>query len=121
MANRGELYSTRMDGESGRRCYFFNIKADRHGAMFMTIAESTKRPGGGFIRNEVFLYEEDVTRFGSELVDAMQQFRDIADARKSDDHAPRKSDDDASHNDDDAPRNDASRSDAPRNNDDASY
>lgn len=81
MANRGELYSVRMDGESGRRYYFFNVKVDRHGAMFMTIAESTKRPGGGFIRNEIFLYEEDVARFGSTMSDAIRQFKEIARSR----------------------------------------
>lgn len=83
MANRGELYSGRVDAESGRRCYFFNIKRDRRGALFMTIVESTKRAGENeFTRNEIFLYEEDVDRFGSQLMHAMGRFREIKHSRE---------------------------------------
>lgn len=93
MANRGELYSARVDGEGGRRYYFFNIKTDRRDTLFMTIVESTKRADGSFMRNEVFLYEEDVMRFGAELnralnrLSSMRQNRDIPGASDATDNS----------------------------------
>ena len=72
MAQRGELFSSRAETE--KRTYFFNVKENRLGDMFLNIVESRKRDtaGGhrdGFERHSVMVYEEDLRAF----VDALDQ------------------------------------------------
>ena len=78
MAQRGELFSARADTD--KRTYFFNVKENRVGDMFLNIVESRKRdfPGGGhrdgFERQSVVIYEEDLRAF----VDALDRALDYA-------------------------------------------
>ena len=77
MAQRGELFSARADTD--KRTYFFNVKENRVGDMFLNIVESRKResPGGHrdtFERQSVVIYEEDLRAF----VDALDQALDYA-------------------------------------------
>ena len=83
MANRGELYSARLDSENENRYYFFNVKKDRHGTLFMTIVESTKKASGGFMRNEIFLYEEDMHHFRAELDLALNRIAGLRSQRRT--------------------------------------
>lgn len=77
MAQRGELFSSRADSE--KRTYFFNVKENRVGDMFLNIVESRKRDvaGGhrdGFERHSLMVYEEDLRAF----VDALDEALDYA-------------------------------------------
>ena len=77
MAQRGELFSARADSE--RRTYFFNVKENRVGDMFLNIVESRKRdaagvPREGFERHSLIVYEEDLRAF----VDALDKALDYA-------------------------------------------
>lgn len=66
MASRGEIYSTRSDSE--RRSYFFNVKENRRGDVFLNIVESNKKSDGeSFERHQVMVYEEDLKDFMVEL------------------------------------------------------
>lgn len=67
MANRGELHSAELPAKNGLRKYFFNLKQDRRGALFLVLVESTQKESGGFIRNEIYLYEEDIVSFEQQL------------------------------------------------------
>ena len=72
MAQRGELFSSRVNTE--KRTYFFNVKQNRTGDVFLNIVESKKRerPDGGeagFERHSVIVFDEDVPAF----VEAFQQ------------------------------------------------
>ena len=77
MAQRGELFSSRADSE--KRTYFFNVKENRVGDMFLNIVESRKRDGAGahrdgFERHSLIVYEEDLRAF----VDALDKALDYA-------------------------------------------
>lgn len=77
MAQRGELFSSRADTE--KRTYFFNVKENRVGDLFLNIVESRKRdsPGAhrdGFERHSMIIYEEDLRAF----VDALDRALDYA-------------------------------------------
>ncbi len=86
MANRGELHTTRLTSARGIRHYFFNLKQDRAGSLFLTIAESTRKPDGEFIRNELFVYEEDLDDFLDNLNSSREFMQDI---KKSTQRPPR--------------------------------
>ena len=81
MAQRGELFSSRADTE--KRTYFFNVKENRVGDMFLNVVESRKRDSAGathrdgFERHSLIVYEEDLRAF----VDALDQALDYATRR----------------------------------------
>jgi hypothetical protein len=74
MAQRGELFSSRAESE--KRTYFFNVKENRVGDMFLNIVESRKRdhagaPREGFERHSLIVYEEDLRAFVDALDEAL--------------------------------------------------
>lgn len=64
MSSRGEIYSTRLDSEN--RTYFFNIKENRRGDMFLNIVESNKKDNK-FERYQVMVYEDELAQFMEKL------------------------------------------------------
>lgn len=61
MGIRGEVFSTRANSEN--RTYFFNVKENRHGDLFLNIVESKKHGEEGFERHSVMVFEEDIEEF----------------------------------------------------------
>ena len=61
MGIRGELYSTRVGCEG--RTYFFNVKENRMGDMFLTVVESKPNESEGFERRSVVIFREDLPQF----------------------------------------------------------
>jgi hypothetical protein len=61
MGIRGELFSTKVALEN--RTYFFNVKENRMGDLYLNIVESKNRETGGFERQSVILFAEDLTEF----------------------------------------------------------
>lgn len=61
MGIRGELFSTRVQLQN--RTYFFNVKENRMGDLYLNIVESKNRDTGGFERQSVILFAEDLTEF----------------------------------------------------------
>jgi hypothetical protein len=45
------------------RTYFFNVKENRMGDLYLNIVESKNRDSGGFDRQSVVLFAEDLTEF----------------------------------------------------------
>lgn len=69
-----ELYAARQ--QAGNRTYFFDVKKGPAGQVRLEITES-KRKGDGFERHCVMVFEEDVSRFVSELLKAVSAIGDV--------------------------------------------
>lgn len=65
MGLRGEMFSTRVAREN--RTYFFNVKENRKGEMFLTIVESKHSADGTFERHQVMVFQEDFPDFADGL------------------------------------------------------
>jgi hypothetical protein len=61
MGIRGELYSTKV--MLANRTYFFNVKENRMGDLYLNIVESKNRDSGGFDRQSVILFADDMQEF----------------------------------------------------------
>jgi hypothetical protein len=75
MGTRGEVYSTRAFTKNERRTYFFNVKENRTGDLFLNIVESKKHPGVEFERHQVVVFEEDLELFMDALNRAVKRMR----------------------------------------------
>jgi len=70
MGIRGEVFSSKVP--SGKRTYFFNVKENRHGDLFLNIVESKKHGEMGFERHSIIVFEEDLERFVDEFDKAVK-------------------------------------------------
>ena len=61
MGLRGEIFSTRVILQN--RTYFFNVKENRVGDLYLNIVESKNRETGGFDRQSVILFADDLQEF----------------------------------------------------------
>ena len=61
MGVRGEIFSTKVMLQN--RTYFFNVKENRLGDIYLNIVESKNRDEGGFERQSVILFAEDLQQF----------------------------------------------------------
>jgi hypothetical protein len=61
MGIRGEVFSTKVILQN--RTYFFNVKENRLGDLYLNIVESKNRDTGGFDRQSVILFADDLTEF----------------------------------------------------------
>ena len=70
MGVRGELFSTKVSLQN--RTYFFNVKENRLGDLYLNIVESKNRDEGGFDRQSVILFAEDLQVFLQGFDDALR-------------------------------------------------
>jgi len=61
MGIRGELFSQKV--LLPNRTYFFNVKENRLGDLYLNIVESKNRDSGGFDRQSVILFADDLQEF----------------------------------------------------------
>ncbi len=61
MGTRGELFTSKAG--TARRTYFFNVKENRTGDVFLTIVESKKSGDDQFERRSVIVFKEDLAAF----------------------------------------------------------
>ena len=61
MGVRGEIFSSKA--VSGKRTYFFNVKENRHGDLFLNVVESKKHTENEFERHSVIVFQEDLDNF----------------------------------------------------------
>ena len=61
MGIRGEIFSSRI--VLPNRTYFFNVKENRMGDIYLNIVESKNRDNGGFDRQSVILFADDLQEF----------------------------------------------------------
>ncbi|WP_223292724.1 DUF3276 family protein [Breznakiella homolactica] len=97
MGIRGELFSTKVSLQN--RTYFFNVKENRMGDLYLNIVESKNKDGGGFERQSVILFAEDLTEFLKGFDDSLRVLEKAAREKKRESGASRKNA---------APRNDSS-------------
>ncbi|TFG59490.1 MAG: DUF3276 family protein [Spirochaetales bacterium] len=63
MGIRGEVFSLKAAAGSGKRTYFFNVKENRHGDLFLNVVESKKNESEKFERHSIIVFDEDVDLF----------------------------------------------------------
>lgn len=61
MGARGELFTTQVTLDN--RSYFFNVKENRTGDVFLQIVESKSKDGGDFDRHQIAIFAEDMQKF----------------------------------------------------------
>ena len=61
MGVRGELFSKRISCDG--RTYFFNVKENRTGDVFLQVVESKNMEGTGFDRHAIVVFEDDMQKF----------------------------------------------------------
>ena len=61
MGIRGEVFSTKVILQN--RTYFFNVKENRMGDLYLNIVESKNKDTGGFERQSVVLFADDLPQF----------------------------------------------------------
>jgi len=67
MGKRGELFTEKIFSENGSKTYFFNVKENRFGDLFLNIVESSKNDNGKFNRFSIIVFEEDLDIFVNEF------------------------------------------------------
>ena len=61
MGIRGEIFSNKV--MLPNRTYFFNVKENRNGDLYLNIVESKNREAGGFDRQSVIIFADDLQEF----------------------------------------------------------
>ena len=61
MGARGELFTTQVTLDN--RSYFFNVKENRTGDVFLQIVESKSKDGGDFARHQIAIFADDMQKF----------------------------------------------------------
>jgi hypothetical protein len=61
MGTRGEIFSSKAN--TAKRTYFFNVKENRTGDVFLNIVESKKSGDDQFERRSVIVFKEDLATF----------------------------------------------------------
>ncbi|MDR1400600.1 MAG: DUF3276 family protein [Treponema sp.] len=70
MGVRGELFSTKV--QLANRTYFFNVKENRMGDLYLNIVESKNQETGGFERQSVVLFADDLSEFLSGFEESLR-------------------------------------------------
>ncbi len=67
MGIRGEVFSTKL--VTSERTYFFNVKENVYGDMYLNVVESKGTEGGEgrFLRQSILVYKEDLGEFIKEF------------------------------------------------------
>ena len=61
MGIRGEIFTTKVALQN--RTYFFNVKENRMGDLYLNIVESKNRDTGGFERQSIIIFADDRIEF----------------------------------------------------------
>jgi len=65
MGQRGEVFSSKL--VRADRTYFFNVKENMYGDLYLNIVESKPSDNGRFLRQSVLVYQEDIGEFIKEM------------------------------------------------------
>lgn len=76
MGRRGELFTRRVFVDDGDKTFFFNIKENRYGDLFLNLAESRKLENNHFDRRSLMIYREDISRFKEYFYRSLQVLND---------------------------------------------
>jgi hypothetical protein len=61
MGTRGEVFSAKAS--TAKRTYFFNVKENRTGDLYLNIVESKKSEEDRFERRSIIVFQEDLSAF----------------------------------------------------------
>ena len=70
MGIRGELFTTQIPVEN--RTYFFNVKENRLGDIFLQIVESKNTDGAGFDRHAIVVFQDEMQTFLQGLNESLE-------------------------------------------------
>ena len=70
MGIRGELFTTQIPVEN--RTYFFNVKENRLGDVFLQIVESKHTDGAGFDRHAIVVFQDEMQTFLQGLNESLE-------------------------------------------------
>ena len=70
MAIRGELFTKQVTLEN--RSYFFNVKQNRTGDVFLQVVESKSKDGGDFDRHQIAIFADDLQKFLQGMDESLQ-------------------------------------------------
>jgi hypothetical protein len=73
MGTRGEVFSSKAN--TAKRTYFFNVKENRTGDIFLNVVESKKNGEDQFERRQVVVFREDLDSFLEALEAAVKFMR----------------------------------------------
>ena len=76
MGVRGELFSTRIACDG--RTYFFNVKENRMGDLFLTVVESKPTETGDFDRRSVVIFQDNADEFVKALQKSLDAMKEAA-------------------------------------------
>lgn len=75
MGIRGELFSSKAS--TPKRTYFFNVKENRFGDVFLNMVESKKNAEeSAFERQSILVFKEDLETFMKALEEAVRFMRE---------------------------------------------
>jgi len=80
MGQRGEIFSTKTT--LGKRTYFFNVKENRNGDLFLNLVESKKTDGENFERHSILVFNEDLEPFMENFEKAVKYLRTHVEQKK---------------------------------------
>lgn len=75
MGLRGEVFSSKAKTQEGKRTYFFNVKENRNGDLFLNVVESKTQGATGYERHSIIVFEEDMDIFSKELQKALNYIK----------------------------------------------
>ncbi|MDC7127380.1 MAG: DUF3276 family protein [Spirochaetales bacterium] len=75
MGLRGEVFSCKAITPNGKRTYFFNVKENRQGDLFLNVVESKTHGATGYERHSIVVFEEDLEVFSKELQKSLDYIR----------------------------------------------
>lgn len=76
MGIRGEVFSSKA--HTAKRVYFFNVKENRNGDLFLNMVESKKaEEGQNFERHSMIIFEEDLDVFLESLEKSVRYIRRV--------------------------------------------
>ena len=79
-----EIYSATLT--KGKRTYFFDIKKTVKGKFYLKVVES-KKTATGFERNNILVFEEDVTDFAETLSEVLTKLEELKEPKQTDSKA----------------------------------
>jgi len=90
MGIRGEIYSNKV--LLPNRTYFFNVKENRMGDLYLNIVESKNKDTGGFDRQSVVLFADDLSDFLKGFEESLRIMEKAAREKKRTEGTKRKPD-----------------------------
>ncbi|GAB1456686.1 MAG: DUF3276 family protein [Spirochaetia bacterium] len=76
MGVRGELFSTRISCDG--RTYFFNVKENRTGDLFLTVVESKPTETGDFDRRSIVIFQDNADEFVKAFQKSLEVMKEAA-------------------------------------------